>query len=234
MALYKNGAFVADAWRFPRRGRARGRRRAVVVGKARFLAERDALVGRNADLGLVLQSGEELDGLEQDLHRFRLIVLTIPRYTDGRSYSVASLLRERHGYTGELRATGDVLRDQIPLMLRCGFDAFDVTNEPTRRALEQGKVHGVTAHYQPAAPTPARACPRARAPGCASPRGDLRIRPCPVVRCFAGGAASSPRAAPAVAASRQPRGGVDPHHARGGGRVRQPGDAVLHRQGLAR
>ena len=150
MALYKNGGFVADAWRFPEADEPVGDGPGV-VGKARFLAERATLVGRNAELGLVLQSGEELDGLEQDLHRFRLIVLTSPRYTDGRSYSVATILRERHGYTGELRATGDVLRDQIPLMLRCGFDAFDVTNEPTRRALEQGKVHGVTAHYQPAA-----------------------------------------------------------------------------------
>ena len=77
-------------------------------------------------------------------------MLTIPRYTDGRSYSTASILRERHDYAGELRATGDVLRDQIPLMLRCGFDAFDVTNEPTRRALEQGKVRGVSVHLQPA------------------------------------------------------------------------------------
>jgi uncharacterized protein (DUF934 family) len=149
MALYKNGAFIGDAWRFPAADEPVGDG-PVVVGKARFLAERDTLVGRNADLGLLLQSGEELDGLEQDLHRFRLIVLTIPRYTDGRSYSIAAKLRERHGYTGELRATGDVLRDQIPLMLRCGFDAFDVTNEPTRRALEQGKVRGVSVHLQPA------------------------------------------------------------------------------------
>lgn len=149
MALYKNGAFTADAWRFPAADEPVGDG-PVAVGKARFLAERDALVGRNADLGLVLQSGEDLDGLEQDVDRFRLIVLTIPRYTDGRSYSTASILRERHGYAGELRATGDVLRDQIPLMLRCGFDSFDVTNEPTRRAMEQGKVRGVSVHLQPA------------------------------------------------------------------------------------
>ena len=162
MALYKNGAFVADTWRFPAADEPVGDG-PVVVGKVRFLAERDALVGRNADLGLIMQSGEDLDGLEQDLHRFRLIVLTIPRYTDGRSYSTASILRERHDYAGELRATGDVLRDQIPLMLRCGFDAFDVTNEPTRRALEQGKCAASPCTCNPPYPTPARACPPERA-----------------------------------------------------------------------
>jgi uncharacterized protein (DUF934 family) len=148
MALFKNGAFVADAWLFPAADEAVGDG-PVAVSKARFLAERDALVGRNAALGLVLQSGEDLEGLEQDIQRFQLIVLTIPRYTDGRSYSTAAILRERFGYTGELRATGDVLRDQIPLMLRCGFDALDVVNESTRKALAQNKVRGVAHHYQP-------------------------------------------------------------------------------------
>jgi len=148
MTLWKNGAFVAETWRFPAADEPVGDG-PVAVGRERFLAEREALVARNADLGLVLQSGEGLEGLEDDIHRFRLIVLVIPRYTDGRNYSTAAILRERYGYTGEIRATGDVLRDQIPLMLRCGIDALEVVNEPTRKALEEGKVRGVTVHLQP-------------------------------------------------------------------------------------
>jgi uncharacterized protein (DUF934 family) len=151
MALYKNGAFVADEWSYPGADDPVPGDGAVAVGKARFLASRDELIGRNGPLGIVLESGEDLEGLEHDLPRFSLIVLRIPRYTDGRNYSNAALLRERHGFRGEIRAVGDVLRDQIPLMIRCGVDSFDVTNEPTRRALAEGRVHGVGVHYQPSA-----------------------------------------------------------------------------------
>ena len=125
--------------------------RPVIVGKARFLAERDSLASRNAPLGLRLEAGEDLDGLEADIGRFALVVVRFPKYTDGRGYSLARLLRERHGFTGELRATGDVLRDQIPYMRRCGFDSFEITHEPTVRALAEGRVRGVSHHYQPSA-----------------------------------------------------------------------------------
>jgi len=66
----------------------------------------------------VLQLGEKLAGV-------RLVVLNFPKFTDGRAYSQARLLRERLGYVGELRASGAVYIDQIPFMLRCGFDSFE-------------------------------------------------------------------------------------------------------------
>jgi uncharacterized protein (DUF934 family) len=66
----------------------------------------------------VLELGARLEGV-------RLIVLDFPKFTDGRAYSQARLLRERLGYTGELRATGAVLLDQLPFLLRCGFDSFE-------------------------------------------------------------------------------------------------------------
>ena len=65
--------------------------------------------------------------LGDDLDRFALIALSFPRFTDGRAYSQARLLRGRLGFTGELRAEGDVLRDQLLFMQRCGFDAFAVS-----------------------------------------------------------------------------------------------------------
>lgn len=163
MALFRNGTLVQDTWRFPASDEPLGEG-AVAVSKERFLAERETILGRNGDVGVVLQSGESLDGLEQDLQRLRLIVLVIPRYTDGRNYSNAAMLRERHGYSGEIRATGDVLRDQIPLMARCGIDAFDVTNESTRRALAEGRVRGVAVHYQPMAGAPGESVPAGTRP----------------------------------------------------------------------
>ena len=74
---------------------------------------------------------------------------TFPAFTDGRGYSSARLLVERFGYKGELRAVGDVLADQIPLMRRCGITAFVVKHEPTRKALENGELATVNIFYQP-------------------------------------------------------------------------------------
>jgi uncharacterized protein (DUF934 family) len=64
-----------------------------------------------------------------------LIALNFPKFSDGRAFSTARLLREKFGYRGELRAVGNVLSDQIPFMRRVGFDAFGVSHAPTRRAL---------------------------------------------------------------------------------------------------
>ena len=73
------------------------------------------------------------------------MALAFAKFADGRSFSYARLLRDRHRFRGELRAIGDVLIDEIPLMLRCGFDSFDVTNAPTLHALESGHLAGLAA-----------------------------------------------------------------------------------------
>jgi uncharacterized protein (DUF934 family) len=75
--------------------------------------------------------------------------LSFAKFSDGRAFSYAEMLRERFGFKGELRAGGDVLLDEIPLMLRCGFDSFEVVNEPTLRALKRGHLPGVSLFYQP-------------------------------------------------------------------------------------
>jgi uncharacterized protein (DUF934 family) len=73
---------------------------------------------------LVLDNTEDVTRLGERLDGIELIVLQFPKFTDGRAYTQARLLRERLGYTGELRAAGQVYIDQIPFMLRCGFDSF--------------------------------------------------------------------------------------------------------------
>jgi uncharacterized protein (DUF934 family) len=170
MAIFKGHGFVEDEWVVTGDDTAMPAGK-VVVSKARFVAERVALTARNAPLGLILRSGETLDGLEDDIERFRLIMLDIPKYTDGRSYSTARLLRERYKYAGELRATGDVLRDQIMFLHRVGFDAFDVTHEGTVAALRDGKIKLVHNHYQPAAREDEEAAPGPRPWLRVSPRG---------------------------------------------------------------
>ncbi|MEM6463085.1 MAG: DUF934 domain-containing protein [Pseudomonadota bacterium] len=99
---------------------------------------------------------DDVGKLEQHFANLALIALTFPAFNDGRAFSQASLLRSRLGYRGELRATGDVLIDQVPLMQRCGIDSFSITNATAIRRLEEGRLPGITAYYQPAA-APSRA-----------------------------------------------------------------------------
>ncbi len=148
--LYRNGAFAADDWAFPADGEPVPADGKVALPKARFLAERAALAGRNGAIGIVLESGESLADIEDDVQRFGLIVLRFGRYADGRNYSTARILRDRLGYRGELRAAGDVLRDQVLFMLRAGFDALAIAHAGTVAALKAGNIVGVHRHYQPA------------------------------------------------------------------------------------
>lgn len=80
--------------------------------------------GRHGRLGVLVGSDEQVEELDGALDRIALVALEFPVFSDGRSYSSARILRERLGYTGEIRAVGDVLRDQVFLMRRCGFDTF--------------------------------------------------------------------------------------------------------------
>ncbi len=125
MPLIKDRRIVADDWRHVADGEALPAEGGVIVSLARWQAERDSLDGRNAPLGIRLKSDERPDSIAADLDRFGLVALEFPGFKDGRAYSTARLLRERYRYTGELRAVGEVLRDQLYFMLRCGFDAFE-------------------------------------------------------------------------------------------------------------
>lgn len=95
----------------------------IIVPLTVWQAQRDALANRPA-LGVWLAPEESAASLKDDLGRFQVIAIDFPKFTDGRGYSIAYNLRKRLGWTGELRAIGDVLRDQLFQMARCGFDAF--------------------------------------------------------------------------------------------------------------
>lgn len=109
----------------------------------------------NAAFGVLLQPADDVRKLEPILGRLAIVALTFPAFSDGRGFSQAMLLRQRLGYTGELRAVGTVLLDQVPLMLRTGFDSFEVEHAPTIRRLSEKRLPGIDLHYQPAADTAA-------------------------------------------------------------------------------
>ncbi|MGN6669269.1 MAG: DUF934 domain-containing protein [Trinickia sp.] len=100
----------------------------VLVPFALWKTSRDALICARAagDLGVWLAPDDEPGELAGDFDKIALIGVDFPVFRDGRGYSTARLLRERYGWHGELRAIGDVLRDQLNFMYRCGFDAYAV------------------------------------------------------------------------------------------------------------
>jgi phosphoadenosine phosphosulfate reductase len=149
--IWREGAFRPNAW-LPAKDDEALPDAPVVLARRRWLAERDATTRRPAPLGLRLEAGEAVADIAADLPRFALIELVFPKFSDGRPFSTARRLREKYGYAGELRAVGNVLSDQIPLMRRVGFDSFEVTHAPTRRALIEGRIPEVILHYQPASP----------------------------------------------------------------------------------
>ena len=150
MPLYQNNAFVADAWSKLADDAALPATGDVIVPLARWRKERAALAARAGRTGVSLAPGENWDDLAAALPEAPLIALVFPKYTDGRAFSTGRQLRVRYDYKGEIRAIGDVLLDEISLMIRCGFDSFEVTDEPTLRALKRGYVPKVSLYYQPA------------------------------------------------------------------------------------
>ena len=121
---------------------------AVLVSAARFLEDPEALLKRAGKLGVIWPNSRDIDDLVPYLDRLAAVALVFPSFRDGRAYSQARLLRERHGYEGELRATGQVLRDQFVFMLRAGFDALEVKKESDAEAYAN-TVKRYSVFYQP-------------------------------------------------------------------------------------
>jgi uncharacterized protein (DUF934 family) len=97
----------------------------VILSLTRFQAEGDRLLSEGRAVGVRLKTDEQVEALAYDLPRISLVALEFPKFLDGRHYSNVRILRERYRFAGEVRAVGDVLREQAHLMLRSGFDAFE-------------------------------------------------------------------------------------------------------------
>jgi len=113
----------------------------IIFPLAVWLARKDEIVSRPT-IGLLLQPADRVEDVAGDLASFNLIAVNFPKFVDGRGYSTAALLRQRYGYTGELRAVGDVLHDQLFFMRRVGFDSY---------ALKDGKSldYAIAAGFKP-------------------------------------------------------------------------------------
>lgn len=135
MLLAEDGSLSDDHWRHLGEDEAVPVKGPITVSLGRWrkaepgLRDRDPAAG---PIGLRLPNTVAPPEIADDLKRFSLIVLNFPKFTDGRAYSQARLLRTRYGYTGELRADGDVLRDQLLFMKRCGFNSFVVAERAVK------------------------------------------------------------------------------------------------------
>lgn len=150
--LWTPAGFRADTWTHAESAAAMaGGGRAILPLAALLALDPEARAGAAGRLGVLLQPGEGLESIVPLLADLALVALAFPAFNDGRSFSKAELLRSRHGFAGALRAVGQVLVDQLPHMLRLGFDEFEVSHPVLLRRLQAGNPGGLPLHYQPAA-----------------------------------------------------------------------------------
>jgi len=129
--LIKDGALADDAWSLRREVSSLaelGNGTCEIVPLPFWLAHRDALIGRG-NVGVWLAPDADPEALAADVGTVPVIAVDFPAFTDGRGYSIGRFLRDRYGFKGELRAIGDILRDQLFALAECGFDAFLIRSD---------------------------------------------------------------------------------------------------------
>lgn len=140
----KNGFQSENEWGFLSEG-------------AEYLSVEDAKGSSETNLAVRVEPADDVHALSDKLENIALIAVNFPAFADGRAFSHAALLRDRLGFKGEVRAFGQVLLDQVPLMLRCGIDSFEVSDEATIKHLDAGHIPGIEHHYQPSMNEPTKA-----------------------------------------------------------------------------
>lgn len=147
--IWNEAGFVSDdPWVIESEETKAGSNEKPLLPLATFVEKAEA---GETGLGVLILPADNVKALQPHLDKVALVALSFPAFNDGRAFSHASLLRDRLGYDGEVRAVGDVLIDQIPLMLRVGITSFAVTNAVAIRRLEEGRLPGIANHYQPTA-----------------------------------------------------------------------------------
>jgi uncharacterized protein (DUF934 family) len=164
MHIIRDRRITEDQWLHAPEGACADRCGAVTVALADWRRHRAELVQRESPVGVRLCAADDLDEIAGHLDAIDLVAFEFASFTDGRAYSHARILRERYGYRGEIRARGDVSRDRLAFMERCGFNAFEVRadsnpSDALGTALETalgtalGAFGEISDVYQPAADT---------------------------------------------------------------------------------
>lgn len=149
--IYQGESVVEEAidWTYLEEGEAVAPGAAVIVPLERWLAEGEALGEVAAHVGVLLHGGDDPAQLVGRFEQLATIAIRFPKFADGRGYSIARLLRDRYGWRGELRATGQILQDQLFYLKRCGFDVLELMpHKSAEAALQAFREFSVV--YQPA------------------------------------------------------------------------------------
>jgi uncharacterized protein (DUF934 family) len=126
MPLITGNAFAADPFVTVADDAALPPSGGAIVSLTRFNKDRETLLARNAPIGVRLKADESPESLGGDVQRLSVVVLEFPKFSDGRAFSWARMLRTRLGFTGQVRAVGDFIFDQLAYQRRVGFDAWEV------------------------------------------------------------------------------------------------------------
>ena len=131
MALIKGRKQSADSWKLLEHSDDASKIELpafgdLIVPLSAWRAQRQELLAHEGGLGIWLTGSDEPGDIASDLEHFDIVAVRFASFTDGRGYSIGRLLRERYRWLGELRAIGDVQRDQLYYLFRCGFDAYDL------------------------------------------------------------------------------------------------------------
>ena len=157
--IIKNGQIVDDPWQIVRLD---GEQTAesiflpdqpALLPLAVWLTRRNEILAGKTQTGVWLDSSEGPEAIAGDLEHFAVIGVNFPKFTDGRGYSSARLLRDRYSYRGEIRAIGDVLQDQLFYMKRCGIDAYALRQDKDIEAA-LASLRDFSESYQAAADQP--------------------------------------------------------------------------------
>ena len=149
--LFVNGEIAEDRWVRIDGEQPVPEGEDIIVSLPVFEAQSHELLTRNSGrLGVYLEADDQIEAITDHLHRLSLVALDFPSFADGRAFSKARLLRDRHSFAGQIRATGDIRIDQVSHMHRSGFDALQVRHQPTIDSLTEVKDLGLNVFYQPA------------------------------------------------------------------------------------
>ena len=156
--LIKDGQIIDDSWSLMAKPEGDAAAAEVPAGQVLiplsvWLAQKDALQSRT-DLGVWIDSNETAEQLGSDAQRFAVVGVNFPGFMDGRAFSTARLLRERFGFTGELRAVGNFIRDQLCYLRRCGVNAFAFANPEINLDEAVKSLSDLQEYYQAAADQP--------------------------------------------------------------------------------
>ncbi|QEY18763.1 DUF934 domain-containing protein [Cellvibrio sp. KY-GH-1] len=156
--LIKDGLIVENTWTLIAKPEGEAAAAEVPAGQviipvSVWLAQKETLQTRT-DIGVWLDSDESAELIGAEANRFPVIGVNFPLFMDGRAFSSARLLRERYGFTGELRAVGNFIRDQLCYLRRCGVNAFAFANPEINLDEAAKSLQDLQEYYQAAVDQP--------------------------------------------------------------------------------